>query len=642
MAPPVSPRGSHTGSQGQVEPALPPQGARDESNFGLALELGPEFSFVAAGTAGSPVRFGLLAQLRPIRPLAVGLHLDSNFSDELTAQIRGEGAVAAHQIFDFYGAFQGGIRALFGQEHFIPELEAHRPVSGVLPLLGIELGGRFHVNDFNFDLFANFAYSPPSGISVPVTLNEFGSNPSGGTNIHPWFLGIGLRGSYGITSEPSTVPKPAEEIPPAPVAEREPALPQTRQSLQDLQERVESIIHGGEITPPPQTGSTDPAHPDRERILAALQEHLSSLMNTLDTLEEELHHARQAYRDWNDGTEDLLNLHIRMDRITYGQLSLDPPQPNLEEINTLGRDFLENLQENEALRFRLRQRDEAYSSADLMTREFRAFTVYLASTQRHYYGAGDPNINPSDFDDAILNFSQARRLLAELREEDQLLEFRPSNSLQTEWRQTLEEMEQGIGQLNGDVPQEIKDELRTRYQTLHSNFDQEVANVEREQNYWNAYHGITDALYAHRTAVYRADVGTWREKQDRARSAVENLQTIRRTLENNDEGFRHRFRRSFLNFTNFLKEFLDGALPSSNQTWYEAAQQSIAILQIFEPDYHAPSIQRPRSRPRRVSTRPQPRQGNGARPPERHQPTRRRRNAGNIGIPPPPEDSSDI
>ncbi|MDX1386968.1 MAG: hypothetical protein R3257_05215, partial [bacterium] len=489
MAPPVSPRGSHTRSQGQVEPVAPPTGQREESNFGLSLEIGPEFSFVAAGDAGFPARFGLLAQLRPIRPLAVGLHLDSNFSDELTAQIRGEGSLVLNESFDFYGALQGGVRALFGQEQFISDIEATRPVGGVLPLLGIELGGRLHVDDFQFDLFANLAYSPPSGVSVPVSMSEFGSNPLGGSNIDPWYFSVGIRGSYGTPPSRHPRSETEPETSPAATSPRNRNLAQTRHNLQAFQERVDNIIHSREITLEPQTAHGTTAHPDRERILAELQEDISTLLNSLDTVEEELHQARTAYRVWNDGTQTLLDLHIRMDRITYGQLANNPPTPNLAEIDSLSRDFVELFQENQALRFRLRQRDEAYSSADLMVRELRAFTVQLTQAQRHFYGTGNSGINPSDFDDALLNFHQARRLLTELREEEQLLEFRPSTNLQTEWRRTLDEMEQGINRLNGDVPQEIKNELRDRYQTLRTNFDQEVANVEREQTYWNTYHG---------------------------------------------------------------------------------------------------------------------------------------------------------
>ncbi len=613
---PVSPRGSQSRSSGQVVPA---DDASERSqppatsiSTGVVGSLGIEAAFMAAGDAGLPVRLGLLAQFRPHPIFGLGLHLDTNFTDEVLVGLRAEGEYSIIPEFSLYAALEGGVRVLTGQEQFIADLETRAPVTGILAVLGGEMGARIPVDDVSIDLWGRFLYSPSGSVSIPGMEVEGSVIPAQGAMVDGIEFSVGIRLNlefpFGARPRSSEAEDDVSQTPTAPPT----PLTQARSALQDFNTSLDTVIERAQTLAPAQA-TEDHSHtgPSREEILSQIQADLQSLDDTAEALDEEISSSLREYGEWIEGTEILSHLQSRMDRIYFGQLAGDSPTVDLDTIRRFVTDFSEAIQNQPALRYRLRQREESYGAATYLDRQLRALVGKMAEIQRRVHHDRSLGVTPADLDDPIAVIVEARGHLRELREGEEPADFRPGSERMTAWRSTLDTMAARIEQLNGDVPEALKQELRDRHQELRGTFEQAVANVELEAAHLQLYREqLRDHIVAFQSARNQAGEGNFRARRTRAQEALTHMQTMVRVLRASPESFRIRFRRTMDNLSELLNNFVRSDLPARDSHWHQAGQGALEILRLLNPEYDAPTL----PVPRRVRRTPRPTDSSRVRP----------------------------
>ncbi|HEX5035090.1 MAG TPA: hypothetical protein VFW62_11475, partial [bacterium] len=220
------------------------------------LRLSVETSYLLAGQSGFALRGGVLATYRPDRLIGLGIHLDSNFTDHLSATARGEAIWPIHRYFQFHGAIELGARAFFNQSLISQDQE--RRVSGALFTFGGELAAAVPFTDsVGASLFLRAFYSPGGGLSVAGTGGE---GPAIGIEAEGGEVLVGLRLDFYPPVAPHhrepevETPRPAREV----SAEE---APTRRDALQALQASVEALLE----SPSPEAGNAGrPADPTSE------------------------------------------------------------------------------------------------------------------------------------------------------------------------------------------------------------------------------------------------------------------------------------------------------------------------------------------------------------------------------------------
>lgn len=599
MTVPVLPRGSQARSSRQVasEEARSTPGETAPATSaepGLTGALGLEAAFVAAGDAGLPVRFGLLGQFRPHPILGLGLRIDTNFSDEIITALRAEGRVSVIPELQLYAAVEGGLRVLMGQAHSFPEMEEPVPVTGVLGVLGGEVGVRIPVDDVSIDLWGRLLYSPQGSVSYPGMDVEGAHTPAQGGQLDGLQFSVGVR----LNLEFPTGQRPsqeAEEETAETEAEASAPLHETRSALRSFHTSLSSVIQRAEemeeaATPEP----TQHEGPTRSEILSQIQGDLQSLDESAEALDQEISGSLSEYNDWIEGNERLSQLQLRMDRIYFDQLSGEPPQVDLDTINRFTRDFNRMIQSDTALRYHLRQRGSGYGNAEYIDSQLRAFMGKLSAVQIQAYRDTSLGIAPADLDAPIAAVVEIRRHIRELGEEE-AVDFRPSTERMASWRSTLETMAARIEQLNGDVPEELKQELRERHSQLTRSFEEAVANVEREASHISLYR---EEIRPHVVAFFGArdhsGEGTARQRRERSGEALGHIQALARALGGTTPSFRRRYLRTIQNISEYLNRFVRSELPGQDANWHRAGESALEILRTLNPEYQAPTLARVR------------------------------------------------
>lgn len=640
------PRGSQARSPGQVvseHPANPrPESSpASESDSGLTGSLGIEAGFLPVGDDNLPVRFGLLGNFRPHSIFGLGLRIDTNFSNEFAVGVRAEARASVIPELDLYGAIEGGFRVLMGQSHVVEELMEPAPLSGVLGYLGGEVGMRFPFDDVSLDIFGRLLYAPPSPVSYPGMEREGAYIPPQSTTMEGIQFAVGVRlnmefptGTSRAHEEEIEEPSPETS---APIERTRTAIRDFRSSLSTVVARTEAAEAESAAGSETESGASDAAPPDtrhteasRDTILDQISGDLEYLDENAEALDQEISNSLSEYQQWIEGTETLSQLQLRMDRLYFDQLGASPPQVNLDEIQSFTQEFNNLIQNNEALRFHLRQGGEEYTTSEYIHRQLRAFMGRLSQIQINSYRDTSLGISPADLDEPIARIVEIRRHIREMRQEEDLVDFRPSTEQIEGWRSRLETMAARIEQLNGDVPDEIKAELRQRHQELQNSFEQAVANVEREATSIRLYR---EGLRPHLVGFFgdhdQAGEGNRRAQRERSESALSHIQAVQQTLRNVPDGFRRRYLRSMENMESYLDRFVRSELPGRDTNWHRAGEIAIEILSFLDSAYEAPELAEPRRRRRRRPT------GNRASRPSR--PTRPQGgNSGNTPTAPPP------
>ena len=599
MTVPVLPRGSQTRSSRQVAPEEPRTATggaapAPSAEPGLTGALGLEAAFVAAGDAGLPVRFGLLGQFRPHPILGLGLRLDTNFSDEIITALRAEGRVSVIPELQLYAAVEGGLRVLMGQPHTFPEMTEPVPVTGVLGVLGGEVGIRIPVDDVSIDLWGRLLYSPQGSVSYPGMEVEGAHTPAQGGQLDglQFSVGVRLNLQFPTGQHPS---HEAEEATPETEGESSAPLRETRSALRSFHTSLSSVIQRAEALE--DTTSPEPTHPEgptRSEILSQIQGDLQSLDESAEALDQEISGSLSEYNEWIEGNERLSQLQLRMDRIYFDQLSGEPPQVDLDTINRFTRDFNRMIQNDTALRFHLRQRGPGYGNAEYIDSQLRAFMGKLSAVQIRAYRDSSLGIAPADLDAPIAAVVDIRRHLRELGEEE-AVDFRPSTERMASWRSTLETMAERIEQLNGDVPEELKQELRDRHGQLTRSFEEAVANVEREAEHIRLYREeMRPHLVAFFDARDNAGEGNARQRRERSAAALSHIQTLGRALSGSTPSFRQRYLRTIQNISEYLNRFVRSEIPGQDANWHRAGETALEILRTLNPEYEAPTLARVR------------------------------------------------
>lgn len=609
MTPPLSP-GSVTGST-----TLSPDPTRASTEAPAAsdrpavapLRLSLESNFLVAGSAGFPVRGGLLFSYRPNAFLGIGLHLDTNFGNHFSGTGRIEAIWPAHRYFNLEGAFEIGARALMGQSQDIQG--ESRVLSGAAFTFGGEIAASIPFSDFlGISAFARLFYSPGGGFSTPAF---DAGDPARGISWNGGEVILGLRiDIYPPVGRRHRVDGSDEELPPRPAHRESETPPPPREALQAFESSVDDLLSelppapsvpdAGTPVPPSDAGTSD-ANPsgdasteasadastasgsiDREEILA-LQREIQTLTTSVSALETEITAATQILSDLSIGQEAGQTFYIRMDQI-YDSLTGRPPEANPDDIRSFVSEFRQALHDSDPLRLLIQSSSESFGSslANNIGILLTALRRYQRTLPTRATGGG---FTRSSFDEAIAQLSALVQEVQTLREQPQNTE--PPASQVSLWRVRLARMREQLDELAPRLGTERATALEAHFQRLSHSFDALQEAMEDARRNWL----VSRALYSHYQGLRAAT------RPAQAEAAIRGMLT---ELRGAPASYRRLRSRNINSLRIVLEAFIQQRSAAPVSAWNAARDLAIEAMQWIDPSYSPPPVAEPtRTRRRR-------------------------------------------
>lgn len=300
------------------------------------------------------------------------------------------------------------------------------------------------------------------------------------------------------------------------------------------------------------------------------------------------------YENWNQGSELAQNLSIIRDRL-HDQLVATPPQVNLEDLNRFTQELaaalaeLPTLEENSApdqntetyraFHEFLMQRDETLAQGLFNNLRYlvRDLTQYQSTLPRQAEGSA---LGQADLDPTILRITQSMSRLQELRQEENLRDWRPSEDTMNQWHTTLNRMGTQLAELQPELDPDLFEEISGQYQRLQQDFRRLMQNQEGERQVRETHQRIFSELYPR----YRAALSPIRGQtgRQRATQAAETLVQMREALENAPSIFRDRRARVLANLRIVMESFLTTPLQRPQRPWRRVRAEANQLIQWIQ------------------------------------------------------------
>ncbi len=608
MTPPVPP-GSQRESQSQPIPegvavsasddagelSSPSQGSEFIPSFRLALEP----SYLIAGEAGSPFRVGLLSRYRPIANLGVGLRLDTNFTDEMVAMLRGEAIIPFSPEVSFTGGVELGMRNLFGQEQPDSQTGLRSRVDGNLFAMGIEaaLDWQIHRN-FALGIFSRLLYSPDAGVSAPAVA---GNDPPQGRSLGGLEFSAGIRFSLDIPAASSSG-EPEQEA----SREAAPPIEQADAAISELDAIAQTLAETP--NPSPQTGTepgsarTVPPVPETAEEAAAREEarelrrELRALRESGDALQVQIAAATRGFRDLQQGHETGSELHMRMDRI-YDGLIVRPMRVDPAAIEAWLNDFERALREARNLRRLIQSSTERFGPSLLgnlghLRREMERAQQRLPLNPR-----GDQPARAALYP-FFPRLSSVTAVIEALRQRP--VNTEPSNDQITLWQEGLANIQRHLDALEPRLEEEQREQMMSEFRRLQESFQTLTSELQEAELIM---------------LISRASFGHYRSFQEARRPelATEALRAMLREFQPTApeqqraiEVFRRAQQRGIENLRIMLVAYIERLSANPQRAWRNAREAAIQVVQWIDPNYRAPEARRIRRTEPRPEAGPQP------------------------------------
>lgn len=612
MTPPLPP-GSASGSlphSSDPTRASAEAPAASERPAVAPVRLSLESSFLAAGTAGFPVRGGLLFSYRPNAFLGFGLHADTNFSDHVSGTARLEGIWPAHRYFHLEGAFELGVRALLGQSQDIQG--QMRPLSGAAFTFGAEIAASVPFSDFfGISAFARFLYSPGGGFSTPAFEMP---DPARGVGWNGGEVMFGLRFDiYPPVGRRHRADGSSEEVAPRPRREPE-AAPAPREALRALESSVDDLLRETpEVSATPDTGAARPegdagsrdassalsgddsstagtdaggsdaatGTADREALLA-LQREIQTLTGSVSALETEITAATQILNDLALGQEAGQPFYIRLDSL-YDRLTARPPELSVEELTSFLSEFRQALHDSDQLRLLVQSSGENFGPSILGN-----LGVFQTALQRYQRtlpvrAAGDGTARAA-LDAPLAQLGALIQEIQVLRSQPQSTE--PPASQVSLWRVRLARVRESVEELAPRIGAERAAALEENFHRLERSFDTLLGTMEEARRNWL----VSRALYSHYQALRSATRPTQAEAA--IRGMLEELRGA-------PESYRRLRSRNVNSLRIALEAFIQQRSAHPATAWNTARELAIEVMHWIDPAYTPPPLAEPATGRRR-------------------------------------------
>jgi len=620
---PVSP-GS---SSGATHPTPDPTRATTEAPRTLEvptvapLRLALEGSYLALGNAGFPGRAGALFSYRPNSFLGVGLHVDTNFTDQFTGTARLEGIWAPHRYFQIEAAGELGVRALFNQRQMI--MDSWHNLNGAGFTFGAELAATVPINDVvGISAFGRFFYSPGGGFSF-AGMDQ--SGPALGTNWSGGDITVGLRLNFYLPGGgPPHRVGPSEPEPRRRSRDTEAGgpPPPPRETLRDFESEVARILESTPATVPPAVPATSDAGPNpgpadgstpptsasgdasvpntpadaatdsaavatdaaaaaspngvpREEILA-LQSEVQALSHSVSSLETEIAAATQIMTDLAIGQEAGQSYHIRIDRL-YDGVTDHPPRLDAAELSSFVTEFRAALHNSDQLRLLMRSSSESFGPA--MQNNLTYFRRALAQYQAHLpLRAPAGGLSRSSLDGPITQLDALIEEVQNLRSQTESTE--PPVSQMTLWRERMGRVREHIDELRPRLTTDQAEALDGLYHRLEGGYTNLTQQTEEARRNWMVSRSLFSYYQNFRAAR-------------RPTQALAALRGMREELTGAPESYRRARARNVATLRHVLEDFVQVRSEHPVAAWNESRDLAIEVLHWIDPSYAPPALAAP-------------------------------------------------